>query len=147
MQFRDLKPGAVIETGSRVITESEIVEFASRYDPQWFHIDRELAERGRWKGLIASGWHTAAVGMELVVKHILIDSSSFGSPGLDGLKWLAPVRPGDALKVSCHVLESSVSASGGTGIIRWTWQISNQSGVTVCELTATSLFALGEQQS
>jgi acyl dehydratase len=142
MQFQDLKVGMLIEAGPRVIDEAEILEFATRYDPQWFHTDRERAALGRWKGLIASGWQTGAICMELMVKHVLQDSTSFGSPGMDNLKWLEPVRPGDALSLQCRVLESRVSASGNTGVVLWTWQLWNQAGVQVFEMTGTSLFAI-----
>ena len=77
-----------------------------------------------------------------MVKHVLQDSTSFGSPGMDNLKWLEPVRPGDALSLQCRVLESRVSASGNTGVVLWTWQLWNQAGVQVFEMTGTSLFAI-----
>jgi acyl dehydratase len=145
MQFQDLHAGLVIEAGPRPVTEAEILEFATRYDPQWFHIDRERAAKGRWKGLIASGWQTGAICMELMVKNVLQDSSSFGSPGMDAIRWLEPVRPGDALSLKCRVLECSVSASGGTGVVQWTWQLWNQAAVQVFEMTGTSLFALKDR--
>jgi acyl dehydratase len=146
MQFHELKEGAVIEAGPRIVTEQEILEFATRYDPQWFHTDPGRAVRGRWKGLIASGWLTAAIAMELMVRRVLQDSTSYGSPGLENIRWLEPVRPGDALDLKCRVLKSSVSASGGTGIVLWTWQLWNQAGRPVYECTGTSLFALGDQR-
>ncbi len=78
-----------------------MIEFASRYDPQWFHIDPVRAREGRWKGLIASGGHTCAIAMELMVRNVLSESESFGSPGIESLKWLHPVRPDD--KVALHL--------------------------------------------
>jgi acyl dehydratase len=142
MQFHDIKPGMVIEGGPRLVTEDEIIAFASRYDPQWFHVDPERAARGRWKTLIASGWHTAAISMELMFKHILLGSSSFGSPGLENLRWPAPVRPGDSLSLRCNVLKTGISASGRTGSVVWTWELRNQDGLQVLEVTGTSLFSL-----
>ena len=87
----------LIDGGHRTVTEIEIVEFAKRYDPQWFHTDPERAKNSRWKGLISSGWMTCAIAMELAVKSVLADSESIGSPGVEQLKWLNPVRPGDEL--------------------------------------------------
>jgi len=146
MQFQDLRAGMLIEAGPRAVSEAEILEFASRYDPQWFHTDAARAANGRWKGLIASGWLTAAIAMELMVGRVLKDSTSYGSPGLENIRWLEPVRPGDELTLKCRVLKSNHSASGGTGVVLWTWQLWNQGGRQVYECTGTSLFALRDNQ-
>jgi acyl dehydratase len=140
MRFAELIPGTTIRIGQRTITSEEIVEFASRYDPQWFHIDPARAQKGRWKGLIASGWHTCAIAMELAVGGILKESESFGSPGIDHLKWLEPVRPLDVLQLRVEVLKSTRSPSGGTGILYWKWELWNQHERKVLESLATSLF-------
>jgi len=140
MKFHELTAGSVIETDVRIITESEIVEFAKRYDPQPFHTDRDFAAASRWGGLIASGWMTCSVAMELVVRRVLTDSESIGSPGVEALEWLRPVRPGDALRVLVTVLESRKSKSGTTGVVRWRWDVRNQADETVARLTAVSLF-------
>jgi acyl dehydratase len=142
MRFEALTAGKVFEAGPRTVEAAEIVEFASRYDPQWFHVDAKRAAEGRWKGLIASGWNTCAIAMELAVGTVLADSTSFGSPGIDELRWLAPVRPGDALRLRVVVVDSRVSGSGATGIVRWRWELWNQTGSQVLSLLATSLFAL-----
>lgn len=142
MMFAELVPGRVIETRSRRLDQDEILEFARRYDSQWFHVDPERAARGRWKGLIASGWQTCAIAMELAVSEILAGSESFGSPGIDQLRWLGPVRPGDMLRLQISVLESRISQSGGTGSVLWRWSVLNQHDATVLELVATSLFDL-----
>ena len=90
-----------------MVTEAEIVAFGEPDDiPQWFHTDPVRAAEGRWGGLIASGWHTCAIGMRLVVDGVLRGSQLFGSPGLDHVKWLAPVRPGDALTMHADVLDA-----------------------------------------
>jgi acyl dehydratase len=146
MQFQDLRDGMLIEAGPRLVSEAEILEIASRYDPQWFHTDTARAAQGRWKGLIASGWLTAMIAMELMVKRVLQDSTSYGSPGLENIRWLEPVRPGDALTLKCRVLKVSHSTSGSTGIVLWTWQLWNQANRQVYECTGTSLFALDEHQ-
>jgi acyl dehydratase len=146
MQFQDFHAGMLIEGGPRSVGEAEILEFASRYDPQWFHTDVGRAANGRWRGLIASGWMTAAIAMELMVKGVLHDSTSYGSPGLENIRWLEPVRPGDELTLKCRVLNATLSASGGTGVVLWTWQLWNQAGRQVFECTGTSLFALRDNQ-
>jgi acyl dehydratase len=146
MRFADLTPGRTITTGTCVLSQSGILEFARCYDPQWFHTDPVRAAHGRWQGLIASGWHTCVVAMQLVVAAVLHDSESFGSPGIEDLKWLEPVRPGDELRVILAVLESSVSASGRTGIIRWRWDVLNQADKIVLTLVATSLFDLASSR-
>jgi acyl dehydratase len=144
MKFAELLPGLVIETPGYVMEEPEIVEFATRYDPQWFHVDpRQAASDSKFGGLIASGWHTCGVAMRLVADKVLAGSESFASPGLQYVKWPSPVRPGDTHNVRVEVLESRVSASRPTlGIVRWHWQALNQYGTPVMELEATSMFDL-----
>jgi acyl dehydratase len=103
--------------------------------------NRERASDGRWGGLIASGWQTCGVAMRLVVDHVLSGSESFGSPGLEYLKWPAPVRAGDALTLRAEVLDARRSAkTPALGILRWRWQLQNQRGEDVLDLVATSLF-------
>ena len=154
MRFEQIQPGMIIDGGNRVVTEAEIIEFAKRYDPQWFHTDPPRAANSRWKGLIGSGWMTCAIAMELAVKSVLGDSESIGSPGVEQLKWLNPVRPGDELGLRLEVMEKSLSRSGSVGIIKWRWVLTAQAQpspaatapakVPVLELTATSLFQLRE---
>src|SRR5260370_22225334 len=91
--FEDYLRGAVFEYGNIRVTEAEIIEFARRYDPQYMHVDAEAAARGRFGGLVASGWHTAAVTMRLVVDNFLPKAASLASPGPDALRWLKPGRP------------------------------------------------------
>jgi acyl dehydratase len=103
----------------------------------------ERAKGSRWQGLIASGWQTCGVAMRLLVEGALRDSESFGSPGLEYLKWLAPVRPGDALIVVAEVLDVRRSErQPALGIVRWRWTVRNQNDEAVLELVATSLFDL-----
>jgi acyl dehydratase len=143
MKFAEFHAGQVIEAGPYAVTEEEVLAFACQYDPQWFHTDPEAAATGRFGGLIASGWHTCAIGMRLLTEAALHGSESFASPGLAYVKWLHPVRPGDALTVRATVLEVRCAASKPTlGIVRWQWRMLNQSGVEVLDLEATSLFDL-----
>jgi acyl dehydratase len=147
MRFEQFTPGAVFRAGPRAVTEEEIVEFARRYDAQPFHIDRAQAAASRWGGLIASGWMTCGVAMDLAVRHILDGSRSIGSPGVDELHWENPVRPGDQLTLSVTVLDSRLSTSGRTGIVRWRWELANQDGARVLSLVATSLFDVSAPSS
>ena len=143
MKFADFHAGQTLEAGPVVLSADEIVEFARRYDPQWFHTDAERAAASRWQGLIASGWQTCGIAMRLAVDHFLAGSESFGSPGLEYLKWLAPVRPGDALTLRAEILDHRRSERQPTlGILRWRWTLHNQRGDAVLDLVATSLFDL-----
>jgi acyl dehydratase len=145
MKFAEFFPGQIITAGPVSTTESEIVEFAKNYDPQWFHTDVERSNHGRHQGLIASGWQTCGVAMKLIVENALQGSESFASPGLAYLKWTHPVRPGDQLSLRATVLETRRSQSKATlGILRWRWQLFNQHNVEVLDLEATSLFDLKE---
>ncbi len=100
--LEDFRAGEVIELGSCTISEEEILDFARRYDPQLFHVDPERAQASIYGGLIASGWQTCGLFMRLAVDGVIGDSSSMGSPGLDNLRWLLPVRPGDTLRGALH---------------------------------------------
>jgi acyl dehydratase len=119
-----------------------MMTFAASYDPQPFHTDPIRAGASRWGGLIASGWLTCSIAMELAVRGILDGSESFGSPGIETLEWTHPVRPGDVVRLVVTVLGSRVSSSKRTGIIRWRWEVLNQRDVLVMRLIATSFFAL-----
>ena len=140
MKFQEFVPGAVFRAGPRAIGEQEIIEFARRYDPQPFHVDRGAAEAGRWGGLISSGWMTCCVAMELAVLHLLDGSGSIGSPGVEQVQWEKPVRPGDQLTLVVTVLESRVSSTKRIGIVRWRWELYSQSETRVLNMVATSLF-------
>ncbi len=139
--FEDFVPGRVFELGSIDVSEDEIIEFATRYDPQPFHVDPEAAERSPFGGLIASGWHTCALYMRLLFDGILHDSASQGSPGMDELRWLAPVRPGDRLSATSIVEEATPSATKpnrGTVILRS--EMTNQDGVVVLRMRGRGMY-------
>lgn len=141
MKFADFHAGQVLVAGPVVLDEASIVAFAREHDPQWFHVDAEAAARGRFGGLIASGWQTCTIAMRLVVDHFLRGSESFASPGLAYVRWPQPVRPGDALSLRAEVLEVRRARSQPTlGILRWRWRLLNQQGTDVLDLEATSLF-------
>jgi len=132
----------VLTAGRCAITEQEIIDFATRYDPQWFHTDPQRAAASRWQGLIASGWHTCSIAMQLLVQHVLADSESIGSPGLEQVKWPNPLRPGEAVELSVEVLGTRMSSSGKMGIVRWRWVLTTLGGVQVLDVVGTSLFEL-----
>jgi acyl dehydratase len=142
MTFEEFTPGRVIDAGSAEVTEEALIEFARQWDPQPFHIDRAVAEASRWNGLIASGWHTCGIAMRLAVDNVLNGSNASASPGIDELRWLAPVRAGDVLHLTLHVLETRVSSKGEYGIVRWRWEVHTQHGTKVMTLLASSLFNL-----
>jgi len=143
VKFAEFHAGQVIAAGPYVVTEAELLQFATAYDPQWFHTDPAAASQGRFKGLIASGWHTCGIAMRLLADAALADSESFASPGLAYVKWPHPVRPGDALMVQATVIETRRSRGQPTlGILRWRWQLHNAAGIEVLDLEATSLFDL-----
>ena len=109
--FEDFVPGAVAEFGPIDVDESEVLAFAKRYDPQPIHTDPVAAARGPFGGVIASGWHTASLVMRLLVENYLARDASLASPGVDELRWLWPVRPGDRLHVRATVIEARRSQS------------------------------------
>ena len=143
MKFADFHAGQVIEGGPYPVGEDELRRFAEAYDPQWFHVDPEASARGRFGGLIASGWHTCAIAMRLAADAALHDSETFASPGVAHIKWPTPVRPGDRLWLKATVIETRRSRSQPTlGILRWRWQLFNGDGAETLDLEATSLFDL-----
>lgn len=143
MKFNEFHPGQVIEAGPLEVTEADILDFARRWDPQWFHTDAQAAAGGPFGGLIASGMHTLAIAMRLLVPVTLAGSESLASPGLAYVKWPHPVRPGDSLRLRITVLEVRRSGSKPElGIVRWRWQLHNQDGHEVLDTEATSLFKL-----
>lgn len=145
MKFKDFEVGMVVSHPPVVVTREEMLEFAHVYDPQFFHVDQEAAEQSRWGGLIGSGWLTCAIAMRMVCDVALKDSESFGSPGLERLRWPKPVRPGDALRLEATVDSKRVSSSrSDLGILRWTWRMFNQDDDLVLELEATNMFDLGD---
>ncbi len=145
MKFAEFHPGQVIEAGPYTLGEAELLAFAKAYDPQWFHTDPAAAAKGRFGGLIASGWNTCCIAMRLAVDTALTGSESFASPGLAHVRWPNPVRPGDTLHLRATVIDTRRSRTQRTlGILRWRWQLFNTAGDEVLDLEATSLFDLPE---
>ena len=138
--FEDFVPGAVYEFGRAEVGESEIINFARRFDPQPMHLEPEAAAHGPFGGLIASGWHTAAIMMRLFVDHFLPGHASLASPGIDELRWTLPVRPGDILRLRVTVLEAVRSRSKpDRGMVRTLIEVLNQHDAVVMSLKPMNL--------
>ena len=139
--FDDFRVGERFEFGDYVVTADEIVEFAQRYDPQPFHLDAEAASRSHFGGLIASGWMSCAVLMRLVCEHFIPPASAMGSPGIDELRWLRPVRPGDRLRAAVEVLAVKASQSKpDRGVITVQQALINQHGERVLTLIGRGMY-------
>ena len=135
--FEDYAPGATYECGSVSVDQAGIVAFAREFDPQPFHVDPAVAADGPFGGLIASGWHTAALVMRLLVDNYLSADASLGSAGLDEIRWPHPVRPGDTLRARATVVESRRSLSRpDRGILKTVIEAVNQDDRTVMRATA-----------
>ena len=140
LYFEDFPAGLVIALGSRTVSEAEIIEFARQFDPQYFHTDPEAARRSIWGGLVASGWHTTCLYMRLLVDGHLREVDSIASPGVDEIRWLKPVRPGDRLEGRLTVLEATPSKSGARrGTLKQLGELFNQNGELVMTLRAISI--------
>jgi len=140
--FEDYTPGAVFTSGAIAVSEAEIIDFARQYDPQAMHTDPAAARNGRFGGLIASGWHTAALMMRLFATNFLSPASSVASPGIDELRWLQPVRPGDSLRLRVTIIEARRSRSRpAEGIVRSFIEVLNQNDAVVMSLKPISLIA------
>jgi acyl dehydratase len=140
--FEDFEPGLVHDLGSKVVSEDEIVAFARQFDPQPFHLDPEAAKDSVFGGLVASGWHTGAMWMRLYVDSLLGGASGQGSSGIEELRWLAPVRPGDTLSGRLIVLEATASESHPDRVtVRIRGEMVNQDGVTVMSMVSRGRFA------
>ena len=138
--FEDYPPGAVFEGGAITVSESDIVEFARRYDPQTMHTDPAAAMHGFFGGLIASGWHICALAMRMMCDDHILESAGLGSPGADSIRWKQPLRAEDTITVEATVLETRRSRSRpGVGILRWHWDVKNQHGRSIAELETTGM--------
>lgn len=141
LYFEDLKPGTVYELGTVTLSEQEIVDFAKLYDPQPFHVDVDAAQASIYGGVIASGWQTVCVFTRLFVDGFLGKAAAMGSPGIDELRWLQPVRPGTSLLASLEVIETRVSRSKpDRGIARLRCFMKDRAGEDVLTLIANVLF-------
>jgi acyl dehydratase len=142
LYWEDFTQGSAAEYGPRLVTRDEIVAFAAEFDPQPFHLDEDAARASMFGDLAASGWHSCSLLMRIIADGFLLNSSSMGSAGVDEVKWLTPVRPGDRLSVRATVLKSRPSRTRPEmGLVHFLFEMSNQAGVAVMMMTATALFA------
>lgn len=140
--FEDMVIGQTIEVGTRTVTEAEILAFATAFDPQPFHIDSEAAAKSIYGGIIASGWHTCSMMMRMMVDNFLGDAASLGSPGVDEVRWLKPVRAGDTLSVSTRATSATPSTSKpDRGVVATEWRAINQRGELVATVKGMGMFA------
>lgn len=139
--FEDFELGKSIDVGSRTVSEEEIIDFAKQFDPQPFHIDHDAAAKSMYGGIIASGWHTCSMIMRLMVDGFLRDAASMGSPGVDEIRWIKPVRGGDTLTVTTTPVEIRPSGSKpDRGVVVTLWQAKNQHGELVATVRGMGMF-------
>lgn len=139
--WEDFAPGRTFEHGSRTLSEADIIAFATEWDPQRYHIDPEAAKRTPFGGLIASGWQSCGVAMRLMCEAYLNESSCIGSPGIDEIRFLRPVRPGDSLRFCATVLESMPSRTQpDRGTVVFRWELLNQEGEIVLSMVGRQFY-------
>jgi acyl dehydratase len=136
LYFEDFSPGWTAEYGPRRVTREEMIGFAAQYDPQPMHLDEEAARHTMLGGLGASGWHTCCIMMKMIADGLLLDAASMGAPGVDEVKWLKPVRPGDSLKLRGSVVSVRASQSKpDRGFVSFFWEVFNDRDERVRTLT------------
>jgi len=139
--WEDFPVGSVREFGATTVSREAVLAFASAFDPQPFHLDDAAAEASLFGRLSASGWHTCAMTMRMMCDDYLLDSASLGSPGVDSLRWLKPVYPGDTLRVRLTVLEARPMASRpSVGLVRSRWEVMNQASDIVLSMEGWGMF-------
>ncbi len=141
LYFEDFPIGQVLSIGSRDVTEEAVLDFARQWDPQPFHVDKEKAKASIYGGLIASGWHTCAMAMRMMCDSYLLEAASLGSPGIDELRWLKPVRPGDTIRGEREVVEAKPSKSKpDRGVLVFLWRVYNQHDELVMTMKGMGMF-------
>jgi acyl dehydratase len=139
--FEDFRVGLVVEMPGPTLTPESIVEFASRYDPQPFHVNEPAAKESVFGGLIASGWHTVSLAMRMICDAYLLEAASLGSPGVNQVRWLKPVRPGDTLRLRMSVLEARRSVTKpDRGTVLHRWELFNQKDDIVLSMEGYGMF-------
>jgi acyl dehydratase len=137
LTFEDLPPGHFGTFGPRRVTREEILAFAAEFDPQPMHLDEAAAAKSMLKGLSASGWHLCSITMRMMFDGYIGRTASLGSPGVNELRWLAPLRPGDDLTLDIEVMEARVSRSRpSTGIVTFKALVRNAAGELLCEMVS-----------
>jgi acyl dehydratase len=139
--FDDFKVGEVAALGERHVSEEEIIAFAKQFDPQPFHVDPEAAKTSMFGGIIASGWHTCALSMRMMCDAYLLDAASLGSPGVDQIRWLKPVRAGDTIRGERITVEARASQSKpDRGVVTSEWRVYNQHDELVMTMRGMGMF-------
>jgi len=138
--FEDFSVDWTAEYGPRRVTREEIIGFAAQYDPQPMHLDEEAARHTMLGGLAASGWHTCCIMMRIIADNLLLDAASMGAPGIDEVKWLRPLRPGDSLTVRGSVTNARASQSRpDRGFVTFFWEVFNARGERIMTLTCPQM--------
>jgi acyl dehydratase len=141
--YEDFSVGDAVQLSAHTFSREEIVGFAGRYDPQPFHLSEAAGEASHFGGLVASGWNTCSAMMGILVRDMLADSTSMGSPGLDNIRWIKPVYVGDSVRLTVRVLDKRVSKSKpDRGIVATRWEAHNQNGDLVLTVDSSALFGL-----
>lgn len=139
--WEDYELGAVYDIGSKTMTKEEMIDFASKFDPQPFHLDEEAGRKSIFRGLSASGWHTSSEVMRLLVDNYISRDTSMGSPGIDELRWLKPVLAGDTISAKVRILDKKPSRSRPEmGSIFNQYEVYNQKGELVMTMKGIGLF-------
>jgi acyl dehydratase len=140
--FEDFTPGFVLEGKGPTVEAADIIDFAKKFDPQYFHVDEQAAKASFFGALCASGWHTSALCMRMMCDAYLLDSASLGSPGIDELRWTRPVFAGDTLRMKMTVVEQKPSRSRPElGSVLAKWEVFNQKDELVMHMTGWGMFA------
>ena len=135
LRFEDFPPGPFDTFGPRHVTREEIIAFAAEYDPQPMHLDEEAAKHSMLRGLSGSGWHLCSIVMRMMFDGFIARTASLGSPGVNELRWLAPLRPDDDLMLDIVVMEARVSQSRPTtGLVTFKCSVRNAAGQVLCEM-------------
>ena len=138
--YEDYAKGEVVRAPGYMLSEAAILDWALTYDPQPIHMDRQAAEQSIYGGLIASGWQVAAISFRLLVQSGLLGAASLGSPGVDELRWLLPVRPGDTIHPEAEVLDMRVSGSRpDRGLVSIGYRVRNHKGELVLTMRAVQI--------
>lgn len=139
--WEDFPAGHVMEFGGAPVSREAVIAFASQFDPQPFHLDEEAARGTLFGGLCASGWHTCAMTMRMMCDGYLLDAASLGSPGIDALRWLKPVHPGDTLRVRMEILQARpMNSKPHVGLVQSRWTVINQHGESVMTMEGWGMF-------
>ena len=139
--WEDFPAGKVRDFGDTTVSRDAVLAFARQFDPQPFHVDDAVAEGSLFGGLCASGWHTCAMAMRMMCDAYLLDAASLGSPGMDNIRWLKPVFPGDTLRMRMEVLEARPMASKPqVGLTRSRWEVRNQHDEPVLTMEGWGMF-------